>query len=259
MKKWILPDGLNLLFGIDSLFQGQQHPCRDVHDTFFISDPQYANPIADQDYFSRVKDMHINGGNESIGLRYDFDDQIPLTNILRTHTTACSSNHLKRIGDEFKRTGELKPRKFFSIDRVFRNETLDQTHLCEFHQVEGFVLGENLSLVDLMMYIRDFFARIGLTNIEFKPAYNPYTEPSMEIFAYHPGLKKTIEIGNSGIFRPEMVSPMGIPNGWSVVAWGFSLERPTMIEYHIDEIRKLEGPNVSLELIENVPICRLTF
>lgn len=246
-------------WNFDTLFQGQQHPCRDVHDTFFISDPENANPINDQEYYDRVKDMHINGGNGSIGLRYVFDDNIPLKNILRTHTTAVSSYYLKHIADEYKKTGVITPRKFFSIDRVYRNETLDATHLCEFHQVEGFVLGKNLSLQDLMLYALEFFSRIGITDVVFKPAYNPYTEPSMEIFAFHPGLGKWIEIGNSGVFRPEMLTPMGIPNEWTVVAWGFSLERPTMIEYHIDEIRKLEGPNVSLELITSVPICRLTF
>ena len=49
------------------------------------------------------------------------------------------------------------------------------------------------------------------TQIQFKPAYNPYTEPSMEIFGYHPDLKKWTEIGNSGMFRPEMLLPMGLP------------------------------------------------
>ena len=254
-SKWIESSFWNF----DSLFQGQQHPCRDMHDTFFLKDPEYANPIADKDYFQRVKNMHINGGNGSIGLRYDFSDTVPLTNIMRTHTTAVSSRTLKAIADDFKKTGQIRPRKFFSIDRVYRNETLDATHLAEFHQVEGFVLDKNLTLADLMSYVKEFFSRIGLTEITFKPAYNPYTEPSMEIFARHPGLGKTIEIGNSGIFRPEMLTPMGIPPEYSVVAWGFSLERPTMIEYGINEIRSLEGPNVSLDLIENVPMCRLTF
>ena len=254
-SKWIESSFWNF----DSLFQGQQHPCRDMHDTFFLKDPEYANPIADKDYFQRVKDMHVKGGNGSIGLRYDFSETVPLTNIMRTHTTAVSSRTLKMIADEFKRTGQIRPRKFFSIDRVYRNETLDATHLAEFHQVEGFVLDKNLTIADLMSYVKEFFSRIGLSDITFKPAYNPYTEPSMEIFARHPGLGKTIEIGNSGIFRPEMLTPMGIPPEWSVVAWGFSLERPTMIEYGINEIRSLEGPNVSLDLIENVPMCRLTF
>lgn len=254
-SKWVESSFWNF----DTLFQGQQHPCRDMHDTFFIGEPEYAKPIADHDYFIRVKNMHEKGGDGSIGLRYDFSEQVPLTNILRTHTTAVSSRTLKMIADKLKSSGEIRPRRFFSIDRVYRNETLDATHLAEFHQVEGFVLDKHLSLGDLMNLIREFFSRIGLNDISFKPAYNPYTEPSMEIFAYHPGLKKTIEIGNSGIFRPEMLRPMGIPEDYTVVAWGFSLERPTMIEYGISEIRSLEGPNVSLDLIENVPLCRLTF
>jgi len=254
-SKWVE----NSFWNFDTLFQGQQHPCRDMHDTFFMSVPEYGKMPADKDYFDRVKVMHEKGGNGSIGLRYEYSETIPLTNILRTHTTAVSSRVLKSIADEYQKTGEIRPRKFFSIDRVYRNETLDATHLAEFHQVEGFVLDKNLSLGDLMNHVREFFGRIGLNEIEFKPAYNPYTEPSMEIFAKHEGLGRWIEIGNSGMFRPEMLVPMNLPEGWSVIAWGFSLERPTMIEYKINEIRKLEGPNVSLDLIENVPICRLTF
>lgn len=65
----------------------------------------------------------------------------------------------------------------------------------------------------------------GITKLRFKPAYNPYTEPSMEIFSYHEGLKKWVEIGNSGIFRPEMLLPMGLPEDVVVIAWGLSLER----------------------------------
>lgn len=254
-SKWVESSFWNF----DSLFQGQQHPCRDMHDTFFIKVPQYAHPIEDREYYQRVKDVHEKGGFESIGLRYKFDDQAPLQNILRTHTTAVSSRYLKMIADEYKKTGQIRPHKYFSIDRVYRNETLDATHLAEFSQLEGFVIDKNLSLADLMSYIHTFFSRIGIDNIEFKPAYNPYTEPSMEIFAYHPGLKKWIEVGNSGMFRPEMIYPMGIPEGWNVVAWGCSLERPAMIEYKINEIRSLEGPNVSLQLIKEVPIARLTF
>lgn len=254
-SKWVESSFWNF----DTLFQGQQHPCRDMHDTFFIKNPELAHEVEDRDYFYRVKECHEKGGMGSIGLRYEFNERIPRTNIMRTHTTAVSSRYLKNLADEYKRTGVFTPRKFFSIDRVYRNETLDATHLAEFFQVEGFVVDKNLSLADLMSYIRQFFSRIGITEIEFKPAYNPYTEPSMEIFAKHEGLGKWIEIGNSGMFRPEMLNPMGIPPEYNVIAWGFSLERPTMIEFKIDEIRKLEGPLVSLDLIENCPIARLTF
>lgn len=90
--------------------------------------------------------------------------------------------------------GGFVPTKYFSIDRVFRNETLDATHLAEFHQVEGVIADRNLTLGDLIGVIAEFFRKLGIDQIEFKPAYNPYTEPSMEIFCFHPGLKKWIEV-----------------------------------------------------------------
>jgi tRNA synthetases class II core domain (F) len=137
--------------------------------------------------------------------------------------------------------GGFTPKKYFSIDRVFRNEAMDATHLCEFHQVEGLVADRNLNLGHLIGTIRTFFEKIGITQLRFKPAYNPYTEPSMEIFGYHPELKKWTEIGNSGMFRPEMLRPMGLPEDVRVIAWGLSLERPTMIKYKIENIRDLFG------------------
>lgn len=73
--------------------------------------------------------------------------------------------------------------------------------------------------------LHEFFKKLGIEKLRFKPAYNPYTEPSMEIFSYHEGLKKWVEVGNSGIFRPEMLLPMGLPEGVNVIAWGLSLER----------------------------------
>ncbi len=78
---------------------------------------------------------------------------------------------------------------------------MDATHLCEFHQVEGMVIGKNLSLGDLIGFMKTFFSKIGIKNLKFKPAFNPYTEPSLEIFGYHPGMKKWMELGNSGMFR----------------------------------------------------------
>ena len=92
--------------------------------------------------------------------------------------------------------------------------------------------------------------KLGLEKLRFKPAYNPYTEPSMEIFSYHPGLGKWLEIGNSGVFRPEMLLPMGLPEDVKVIAWGLSLERPTMIKYGLNNIRDLVGHRVDLKMFE---------
>ena len=152
--------------------------------------------------------------------------------LLRTHTTAVSSNILYLLAQE----KEFKPKKYFSIDRVFRNETVDATHLAEFHQIEGAVIDKNLTLGDLIGFMEAFFGKLGIENIRFKPAYNPYTEPSMEIFSFHKGLNSWVEIGNSGMFRPEMLRPMGFSEDVRVLGFGLSLERPTMIKYGIDNI-----------------------
>merc|ERR1712012_467010 len=135
---------------------------------------------------------------------------------------------LKLFAEDYEKTGVFMPRKCFSIDRVFRNETVDATHLAEFHQVEGVVADKGLGLGHLIGVFKEFFRRINIPELKFKPAYNPYTEPSMEIFMWHKGLNKWVEVGNSGVFRPEMLRPMGIPEDVTVIAWGLGLERQTM-------------------------------
>ncbi|KRT85107.1 tRNA synthetase, partial [Oryctes borbonicus] len=172
----------NSFWNFDALFQPQQHPARDAHDTFFISDPSVATKFP-LDYLEKVKKVHSEGGYGSIGYRYDWKLTEAQKNLLRTHTTAVSARMLYQVGQ----MKHFKPSKFFSIDRVFRNETLDATHLAEFHQVEGVIADYNLTLGDLIGVFTEFFRKLGITELEFKPAYNPYTEPSMEIFCYHPG------------------------------------------------------------------------
>jgi phenylalanyl-tRNA synthetase alpha chain len=240
-------------WNFDALFQPQQHPARDAHDTFFISKPEKTLKIP-QDYLEIVKGVHENGGYGSIGYRYDWKKEETEKNLLRTHTTAISTKLLYEVSQEIKKTGVFKPRKFFSIDRVFRNEATDQTHLCEFHQIEGMVVGKGLSLGDLIGLLTTFFQRIGIKELKFKPAYNPYTEPSLEIFGIHPQLG-LIEVGNSGMFRPEMLLPMGFPEDVVVIAWGLSLERPTMIKYGYKDIRLLIGDKVPLQEIAEKPLC----
>lgn len=108
-----------------------------------------------------------------------------------------------------------------------------------------------------MEFMEIFFGKMGITDLKFKPAYNPYTEPSMEIFSFHKGLNKLVEIGNSGMFRPEMLEAMGLPKDMRVFGWGLSLERPTMIKYKISNIRELLGHKVDLGFIERNPAVRL--
>ncbi|KAI5793094.1 tRNA synthetases class II core domain (F)-domain-containing protein [Geopyxis carbonaria] len=245
-------------WNFDSLFVPQQHPARDLQDTFYTSDPAVADMPRDDEtgeilseYWENVKEVHQEGKYGSLGYRYPWKEDESLRLVLRTHTTAVSVSMLHKLA---KNPG---PARFFSIDRVFRNETVDATHLAEFHQVEGVIADYGLTLGDLIGFMQQFFSKMGVHQLRFKPAYNPYTEPSMEIFGYHEGLGKWVEIGNSGMFRPEMLESMGLPKDLRVHGWGLSLERPTMIRYKVSNIRELLGHKVDLDFIENNAAVRL--
>ncbi|KAG0439825.1 putative phenylalanine--tRNA ligase alpha subunit [Dictyocoela muelleri] len=284
-------------WNFDVLFQPQNHPSRDAHDTFFIKNPKFSR--LPEEYAREIKNVHENGDYGSLGYGYEWKYEEAMKNILRTHTTAVSARYMKYIGsnnnsqisgknplnidnlnselknlkinghenikineperlkiiEDEKLSENKKPIeiKLFSIDRVFRNEHVDATHLAEFHQIEGLIIGEKLSLKHLLGILTEFFSKLGIKQLKFKPAYNPYTEPSVEVFAFHPSLNKFIEIGNSGIFRPEMTGPMGLNN--KVIAWGLSLERPAMIKYGIKNIRDLVGHSVDIESIKKSSIC----
>ena len=240
-------------WNFDALFQPQSHPSRDMHDTFFVKQAAGAALAVPEDYVARVKEVHERGGYGSIGYGCEWKREEATKTVLRTHTTAVSARMLYALAQQ---PGGFKPVRYFSIDRVFRNEALDATHLAEFHQVEGVVADYDLSLGDLIGIIAEFFRRIGIVDVRFKPAFNPYTEPSMEIFGYHPDLKKWTEIGNSGIFRPEMLRPMGLPDNVRVMAWGLSLERPTMIKHRVKNIRELFGHRSNINMSRCAPIIR---
>lgn len=244
----------NSFWNFDALFQPQQHPARDAHDTFFMSEPATSTRFP-ADYLERVRQTHVNGGGfGSQGYQCEWKVEEAQKNILRTHTTAVSARMLYKLAQA---PGGFRPTKLFSIDKVFRNETLDATHLAEFHQIEGVIADYDLTLGDLLGLLHEFFKKLGMHELRFKPAYNPYTEPSMEIFAFHAGLNKWVEVGNSGVFRPEMLLPMGLPPNVSVIAWGLSLERPTMIKYGINNIRDLVGHKVNLKMVYENPVCRI--
>jgi len=269
-------------WNFDALFVPQQHPARDVQDTFYVLDPSESGlpgPDAPADraldkmeaesqlfsaedaakqkkldykqYYEDIKAVHQDGKFGSAGYRYPYNDAETRRLVLRTHTTAVSTYCLHRLA------ANPRPARYFSIDRVFRNETVDATHLAEFHQIEGVIADYGLTLGGLQAFLGKFFEQLGITNLRFKPAYNPYTEPSMEVFGFHRGLNKWVEIGNSGMFRPEMLLPMGLPEDLRVYGFGLSLERPTMIKYAVSNIRELLGHKVDLGFIETNAAVRL--
>ncbi|RDI71928.1 phenylalanine--tRNA ligase subunit alpha [Halopelagius longus] len=233
----------------DCLFMPQDHPARTHWDRFALDVP----PIRDlpEDLVDRVEDAHRNGvGPDGDGYHSPWSEDFARAVALRGHTTSLSMRYLS--GHE---VGELdSPQRYFSIEKAYRNDTLDPTHLLEFYQIEGWVMAEDLSVRDLMGTFEEFYSQFGITDLQFKPHYNPYTEPSFELFGRHPETDELIEIGNSGMFREEVLEPLGVD--CDVMAWGLALERLLMLMYGFDDIRDVHGTMSDLELLREMEVLR---
>jgi phenylalanyl-tRNA synthetase alpha chain len=222
-------------YNFDALFQPQDHPAREMQDTFYLSNPKTAK-LPESDRVKAVKETHENGGDSgSIGWGYEWDSETAKKTVLRTHTTATT---IRRLA-QFYRNNEKVPLKVFCIDRVFRNEKLDKSHLAEFTQVEGIVIDDNLNLCDLIGLLSEFYKKLGFEKIITRPGFFPYTEPSMEVSVYFEKLGEWLEFGGSGIFRPEVTYPWGIKEPTRVLAWGQGLERIAMLYFDRKDIRDL--------------------
>ncbi|MFH0905972.1 MAG: phenylalanine--tRNA ligase subunit alpha [archaeon] len=225
---------------MDAMFISQNHPMRDIQDTFYL--PYTGELPKDSKLIEEIKQLHLNGYDTgSSGHQYNWDENLAKQLILRTHTTSVTYR-------TFYSLPKKENAKYFCIGRAFRNETTDGSHLPEFNQVEGFVIGENLGLSDLMGLITEFANKIGIKKIKYKPTYNPYTEPSLECFAYFEKEKRWIEFINSGIFRPESVRPYGIKQ--TVIAWGLGLERAAMLLTN-KSIKEILGDENDLDFLNN--------
>jgi len=220
-------------YNFDALFQPQDHPARELQDTFYLRNPKAAK-LPEKDRVLAVKATHENGGDSgSLGWGYEWDEEIAKKTLLRPHTTATTMRRLA----QFYRNQEQVPVKVFCVDRVFRNERVDKSHLAEFTQIEGIVIDDNLTLCDLIGLLSEFYKKLGFKKIITKPGFFPYTEPSMEASVYYDKLGEWLEMGGSGIFRPEVTYPWGIREPTRVLAWGQGLERIAMLYYDRSDMR----------------------
>ncbi|WP_049937916.1 phenylalanine--tRNA ligase subunit alpha [Haloplanus natans] len=231
----------------DCLFMPQDHPARTHWDQFGLDVPPMGDIPAD--LLERVRSAHLEGvGPDGDGYHSPWTEAVAREIDLRGHTTSLSMRYLS--GNEI---GELDPpERFFSVEKVYRNDTLDPTHLLEFFQIEGWVMAEDLSVRDLMGTFEEFYEQFGITDLQFKPHYNPYTEPSFELFGTHPETGELIEIGNSGMFREEVLRPLGVD--CDVMAWGLALERLLMLMYGFDDIRDVHGTLCDLDLLRETEV-----
>jgi phenylalanyl-tRNA synthetase alpha chain len=224
-------------WNFDALFTPQDHPAREMQDTFYIKDKK-AEKFASSAQIKKVSDSHKKGW------KYDWNLDAAKKMVLRTHTTCVTIKYL----------ADHKPQeaRVFSLGRVFRNEKVSYKHLVEFNQVEGIVVGKNVSLRDLMGIQTEFYKKMGLYKIKFWPTFFPYTEPSLQTMVYNERLGKWVELFGMGIFRPEVTRPFGITR--PVLAWGGGIERIAMLKYGLDDVREFYNNNLSW--LRNVPKCQ---
>ncbi len=211
----------------DALFQPQDHPARNEEDTFYLGGHSEEGFPPDE-VVRRVAAAHGDGGGTgSRGWGYRWSREEATRRILRTHTTGLTIRHLYEHPDP--------PVKAFAIGRVFRRDAVDWKHLPQFTQVEGVVMEEGANLSMLIGLLTEFYTRMGFEKVRVRPGYFPYTEPSLEPEVWFNG--QWMELGGSGIFRPEVTQPLGIKA--PVVAWGLGLERMILAVEGINDIRKL--------------------
>jgi phenylalanyl-tRNA synthetase alpha chain len=219
----------NEFWDMDALYMPQFHPARNIHDVYFVKEPAACREI-ESPFGRNVAATHKDGGKTgSTGWRYPFDIERAKRLILRSQGTAVSARTLA--------SGPKVPGKYFSIARCFRYDSVDATHAPDFYQVEGIVLGEDINFKALLGLLKLFGQEIAKAGeFQFRPAYFPFTEPSVELHVKHPELG-WMELGGAGIFRPEVTKPLGVDV--PVIAWGLGLDRMAMVALGIKDIRDL--------------------
>ena len=243
---YVVPSFLNF----DALYTPQDHPARELHDTFFIEDPENADLSEYGDKVDHVKETHENGWEtESRGYGGEWSEEEAEKNVVRTHTTSISARRLHDIDIN----EEELPKKFFIVGRNFRNETVDRTHLAEFYQTDGIVVGKNLNFKNLKGYISKFFEKMGYDRFRLIPSYYPYTEMSVEVQVWDEEDKEWLGMGGAGMFRPEVVKPM-LGFEAKVLAWGLGIPRIAFMAAGLDDIRELYRNDI--EVINETPVWR---
>lgn len=238
----------NAFWNMDVMWIPQDHPARDEQDTFYLK----GTSKIDKKIASEVKKMHEQGIKRTHTNKDDWSEDIAKKRLLRTHSTSTTFRKLAELAKKHK--GQIPDGKYFYIANVFRNEAIDATHLAEFHQAEGFIIADNLSLADLMGFVKEYYAKLGITKIKFKPTYNPYTEPSMEAHYYDEKMKKWYALINSGIFRPETLKPFGINK--TIIAWGMGATRVAALLSDKQSMREITGATCDFEWLKNRPIMK---
>jgi phenylalanyl-tRNA synthetase alpha chain len=227
----------------DALFTPQDHPAREMQDTFFPKSK--ATKLPPKNILEAVKKSHEEGVGGSKAWNYKWKNEETVKPALRSHTTSLSARTLASL----KKTD--LPAKYFALGKVFRNETIDWSHGFEFYQTEGIVVDPNANLRNLLGYLKEFYKKMGYEKIRFRPSFFAYTEPSVEIEVFHPERKIWVELGGAGIFRPEVTIPL-LGSAIPVLAWGQGFDRIITEAYKIKDLREMYAND--LKILREKPV-----
>ncbi len=222
-------------YNFDVLFQPQNHPARTWTDTYKLKKPKQGK-LPDKKIVLSIKNAHENGGKaKSKGWNYKWSEKIASQLMPSAHGTSHSARQLVK--------GIEVPGKYFSTARCFRPDVVDATHLIEFNQLEGFVIGEDFTFRKLLGLLKGFAIEIaGAEKVKFLPDYYPFTEPSVQLNALHPDLG-WVEFGGAGIFRAEITENLGIKG--KALAWGLGIDRLAMFKLKLKDVRDLFSHNLN--------------
>lgn len=153
--------------------------------------------------------------------------------VLRTHATNVSARMLEQSAKD----GRI-PSAYVSIGKVFRNEATDATHEAQFFQIDGCMIGENITLAHMKGVLTEFYKKVLGEDvaIEFRPSFFPFTEPSVEVHAKFNG--KWLEMMGGGMIHPQVLKNAGHdPEKVQGFAFGGGLDRIAMIKWNIPDVR----------------------
>ncbi len=192
----------------DALNMPKDHPSRDMQDTFWIKLPKEEIEKAQS-------------GERSA------------RPVMRTHATAATVRALEAAAKDSR-----IPAAFITIGKVFRNEATDATHEAQFFQIDGSVVGENVTLAELKGTLLHFYKKMlgEEVEIQFRPSYFPFVEPALEVFVSFRG--RLLEVMGAGMIHPVVLRNAGLdPEKVQGFAFGGGLDRIAMVKWGITDIR----------------------
>jgi phenylalanyl-tRNA synthetase alpha chain len=222
-------------WNFDALFIPQDHPGREMQDTYYLENLS-DRKLSRSGLVANVAATHESGwrtGSKGWGYSWRIEEARRL--VLRTHNTVLSVKALAESGE--------KEARVFAVSKVYRNESLDYKHLSEFYQMDGIIVGKGLNVRHLMGFLTEFYKKLGMSDVKLWPTYFPYTEPSLQVVGYSKPFRAWIELGGSGVFRPEVTLPLGVKA--PVLAWGPGIERLMMMRFGLDDMRMLYGADLA--------------